>query len=53
MVKVRISATIDEKTNKKLDGFLKNSRYRNKSHIIEEAVNNFIKIEGKNDKDKK
>jgi metal-responsive CopG/Arc/MetJ family transcriptional regulator len=47
-MKVRVSATIDEKTNKKLDEFLKNSRYRNKSHIVEEAINGFINKEVKN-----
>ena len=43
----RISATIDEKTEKKLDEFLKKSRYRNKSHIIEEAIDEFISKGGK------
>jgi len=46
-MKVRISATVDEKTEKKLEEFLKKSRFRNKSHIIEEAVEAFIKRGGK------
>jgi len=40
--KVRISATVDRSTEKKLDEFLKKSRFRNKSHIIEEAIEEFI-----------
>jgi len=39
----RVSATINEKLSKKLDSFLKkNSRFRNKSHVIEEAIEEFI-----------
>jgi len=37
-MKIRISATIDEETNKVLDKLMKNGKYRNKSHIIEEAI---------------
>jgi Arc/MetJ-type ribon-helix-helix transcriptional regulator len=37
-MKSRISATIDEKTSKIIDRILKEGRYRNKSHIIEEAI---------------
>jgi len=37
-MKIRISATIDEKTDKLLDSLLKAGKYRNKSHIIEEAI---------------
>ncbi|PIN90251.1 hypothetical protein COU57_04035 [Candidatus Pacearchaeota archaeon CG10_big_fil_rev_8_21_14_0_10_32_14] len=36
--KSRVSATIDEKTEKLLDEIMKNSYYRNKSHAIEEAI---------------
>ena len=46
-MKVRISATVDEKTEKKLEEFLKKSRFRNKSHVIEEAIEEFIKRGGK------
>jgi metal-responsive CopG/Arc/MetJ family transcriptional regulator len=46
-MKVRVSATIDDKLEKQLDEFLKKSRYRNKSHVIEEAIGEFIYKEGK------
>jgi Arc/MetJ-type ribon-helix-helix transcriptional regulator len=51
-MKVRISATIDEKTEKILDLLLKEGKYRNKSHIIEDAIN-LLKKEVENDKNKK
>ena len=44
----RISATIDEETDKLLDKLLKDGTYRNKSHIIEKAIE-FLK-EMKHDK---
>jgi len=37
-MKKRISATVDEKTEKILDMILKNGKYRNKSHAIETAI---------------
>jgi len=37
-MKVRISATIDEKTEKILNSLLKDGDYRNKSHIIEKSI---------------
>tara|TARA_Y100000310_G_C19967943_1_gene484171 strand:- start:315 stop:452 length:138 start_codon:yes stop_codon:yes gene_type:complete len=37
-MKVRISATIDEKTANILETLLKDGTYRNKSHIIEKAI---------------
>ncbi len=37
-MKVRISATIDEKTEKAINSILKKSKYRNKSHVIETAI---------------
>jgi len=37
-MKVRISATIEDKNNKYLDSLLKNSRYRNRSHVIDTAI---------------
>ena len=49
-MKVRISATIDEKTDRILDNLLKEGNYRNKSHLIEEAIKIFA--EGKNAKKK-
>ncbi len=50
-MKKRISATIDSETEKILDIILKEGRYRNKSHAIEEIIRIFW--EGKNDKNKK
>jgi metal-responsive CopG/Arc/MetJ family transcriptional regulator len=44
-MKVRVSATIEENTDIKLEKFLKNSKYRNKSHFIEEAILNFLELE--------
>lgn len=40
-MKKRISATIDEKTEKILESLLKKGRFRNKSHVIEEAIKEF------------
>jgi Arc/MetJ-type ribon-helix-helix transcriptional regulator len=37
-MKVRISATIDEKNKRHIDALLKNSKYRNKSHVIDTAI---------------
>ena len=37
-MKIRISATIEEETNKVLDYLLKDGDYRNKSHVIEKAI---------------
>ena len=37
-MKERISATIDEKTLKIIEEILKKGKYRNKSHVIEEAL---------------
>jgi len=37
-MKKRVSATIDDKTEKLLDSLLKNGKFRNKSHIIEKAI---------------
>jgi len=36
---VRVSATVDKKTIKILDEIMKSGKYRNKSHIVEEAIN--------------
>ena len=48
MGKVRVSATIDESLNDKLDVFLEKSIFRNKSHVIEEAILEFLSKEVKN-----
>ena len=37
-MKKRISATIDEKTEKIINSLLKTGKYRNKSHAIEDAI---------------
>lgn len=37
-MKVRISATIDKETEKVINEFLKEGKYRNKSHVIEDAL---------------
>lgn len=51
-MKVRISATIEDKTEKILDSLLKDGIYRNKSHAIEKAIE-LLKKEVENDKNKK
>lgn len=50
-MKARISATIDEKTEKILDSLMKQGKYRNKSHVIEKAIE--LLKEAENDKGKK
>jgi Arc/MetJ-type ribon-helix-helix transcriptional regulator len=37
-MKERISATIEPQTKKMLDSVMKSGRYRNLSHIIEDAI---------------
>ena len=49
-MKERISATIDEKNKKYIDSLLKNSRYRNKSHVIDTAIELLRKKEAENEK---
>jgi Arc/MetJ-type ribon-helix-helix transcriptional regulator len=51
-VKVRVSATIDEKTEKILEGLLKDNKFRNKSHAIEKAIE-LLKKEVESDEKKK
>ena len=38
MVKERISATVDGETIKSIDFILKKGKFRNKSHVIEAAI---------------
>ena len=40
-MKIRISATIDKETEKIIDSLLKKRKFRNKSHVIEEAIKSF------------
>jgi len=42
-LKVRVSATIDKVSLKMIDNILIKGRYRNRSHIIEEAIKFFNK----------
>jgi Arc/MetJ-type ribon-helix-helix transcriptional regulator len=48
-MKERISATVEKDTIKQIDSILKKGRYRNKSHIIEKAIE-LIAKEDKNEK---
>ena len=50
-MKIRISATIDEKTEKILDSLLKDGNFRNKSHAIEKSIE-LLKKEEENCKKK-
>jgi Arc/MetJ-type ribon-helix-helix transcriptional regulator len=47
MVKERISATIDDGTSKKIEKLIKDKKYRNKSHFIEDAINSLLEKESK------
>jgi len=38
MVKERISATVEKETIKKIERVLRKGKYRNKSHVIEKAI---------------
>lgn len=48
MVKVRISATIDKKNLEIIKSLLKKGNYRNKSHVIETAIELLKEDEKKN-----
>ena len=45
IVKTRVSATIDEKTEKLIISLIKKGKYRNKSHVIEDAIKKLAKGE--------
>lgn len=49
-MKNRISATVDDNTIRAVNVLLKNKKYRNKSHIIETAIEFLLKSENKNAK---
>ena len=51
-MKIRISATVDEKTDKILDSLLKDGKFRNKSHIIEKAIELLKEVEDEKKKQK-
>lgn len=46
-MKERVSATIEPKTRKAIDEIMKKGKYRNKAHLIEEALNLLIQKDGK------
>ena len=37
-MKERISATVDKETVERIESILEKGKYRNKSHVIEEAI---------------
>jgi len=41
-MKTKISISIDESTNSQIDDLLKDGTFRNKSHLIELALNRFM-----------
>ena len=47
-MKVRVSATIDKETEKIINSILEKRNYRNKSHIIEDAIKLLNKKKQKN-----
>ena len=47
MVKIRVSATIEKETGDILDRLLESGEFRNKSHIIENAIK--LLVETKDD----
>ncbi len=48
-MKERISATVDKETIKLIALLLENGKFRNKSHVIEKAIELLNKEEEKND----
>jgi Arc/MetJ-type ribon-helix-helix transcriptional regulator len=49
-MKVRVSATIDKETETIIEFLMKTGKFRNKSHVIEDAIK--ILREAENDKKK-
>ena len=49
-MKERISATVEEKTNKMVNSLIKDGKYRNKSHVIEKAIEKLWGEEVENNK---
>lgn len=47
-MKERISATVEVETIKAIEKILKNKKFRNKSHVIETAIETLLKLEVKN-----
>jgi len=50
-MKNRISATIDNNTERMINSLLKEGKFRNRSHVIERAIKLLKEVE--DDKDKK
>lgn len=48
-MKERVSATVDKATSKSIEDILKKGKYRNKSHVIEEAIK-LLKERNENEK---
>jgi Arc/MetJ-type ribon-helix-helix transcriptional regulator len=48
-MKVRISATIDKETEQAIERLSQNKKFRNKSHIIETAIELLEKTEGQDE----
>ncbi len=46
MIKSRISATVDKETIERIERILNKGKFRNKSHVIEEAIK---EMENKNE----
>ncbi|MFH1327226.1 MAG: ribbon-helix-helix protein, CopG family [archaeon] len=46
-MKERVSATVDKATSKIIEEILKKGKYRNKSHIIEDAIKLLKEEDGK------
>lgn len=44
-MKTRISATIDKETEKIIESLLKDGKFRNKSHVIEKAIELLKEVE--------
>ena len=42
-MKEKLSVTVDEKIIRKLEESLKDNKYRNKSHLVEVALERFLK----------
>ena len=52
-MKERISITVDEETIKKLNLLIKSKKYRNRSHAVEMAIEELVKKEYHEKRDKK
>ncbi|MDH3353146.1 MAG: ribbon-helix-helix domain-containing protein [Nanoarchaeota archaeon] len=49
-MKERISASVEKETINRINKLLKKGRFRNKSHVIEEAIKLLEESEGSNEK---